>query len=242
MYHFYAKSIKGARKSKNDDCFLVNQFLGSTDNYKSQTKKDQFLVGVADGVGGVPLGGFAAKFLMENISNKGKLLSHALILNIINNSHSYLRKEFMGEAQTVFTLAFCNQEIVSIYHVGDTRLYKVTDRNIVQITKDETYTQELIDKGVISDEMKNFHPHKNIIKQSIGGDRDIIMNHYKCTIEPGETLLLSTDGIHDYLFDEDIKNIFKSSKNIQKNINTLIEKSVEMGSNDDITVIAVTNN
>lgn len=241
MYHFYAKSTKGVRKSKNDDCFLVNQFIGFTDNHKSQTKKEQFFVGIADGVGGATLGGYAAKFLLEEVSKKSKLLSHALILNIINNAHSFLKKEFAGEAQTVFTLAFCNKEVIDIYHVGDTRLYKITDRNIVQVTKDETYTQELVDRGIISEEMKNSHPRKNIINQAFGGDSNISINLYKCTIEPGETILLSSDGVHDYLSDSDIKNIFKNSKNIQKNIEKLVELAAQNGSSDDITAVAVTS-
>jgi PPM family protein phosphatase len=239
MYYFYSQTKRGSKSQKNDDCFLINDYTAQDDSHKAQSKKSTFIIGVADGLGSAPNGGFAAKYLLEQLSKHKNQLTHALILNIISNVHVYLGKEFNYGASTVFTIVYASNELISVYHLGDTRAYKLTKRNLVQLTNDQTYVQKLIDTGVIGEDMRYNHSKKNIVMQSLGGENEIHIDTYKNVFEPGEKLLLTSDGIHDYLKKEEMEIILRKSTNTEDTISVLINKAVENGSNDDLTALVV---
>lgn len=240
MYQFYAQTVKGLKSQQNDDCFLVNDVVCQNDVYKTQSQKNDFIIAVADGVGSTEKGYVASKFLLEQIAKQRSQLSHAIILNIIHNTHAYLKKEFQSNASAVFTIVYASNNLITVYHVGDTRAYKLTaHNNLIQLTNDHTYIQSLIDKGVIGENMRNNHPQKNLITQCIGGEKDIQVDIYRNSFEPGEKLILSSDGIHDYLTQKQIKEKLISRHSLQSNVSQLIDLAISNGSKDDLTMITV---
>jgi len=242
MFKFYGKTQHGKYKTKNDDCFLINSFVSQNEEKKQQLTKNHFVVAIADGVGSSEFGDIASKTLLKNLSKNSNILSHQIILNIIKNTNQELLKTYRGKASTVFSIVYAIDEKIIIYHIGDTRVYKLsTQNNLVQLTNDHTYTQKLIDDGVISEEMRFNHPKKNIILQSLGGNENIHIDIYKNSFEIGEKLLLTSDGIHDHIKESGIKNIILSSKNMETNIDRLIQKAVLNNSKDDISVMIIEN-
>lgn len=239
MYHFYGHTVKGVKSHQNDDCYLINKHVSQETMHEGKSNKNEFVVGVADGVGSSPHGSFAAKFLLDEIARHKNQLTHSLILNIINNTHAYLLKTFNNLASSVFTIIHSTGEFITIYHVGDTRVYKLTKRNLVQLTNDHTHVQELINLGAIGEGMRYNHPQKNIIQQSLGGTKKIHIDTYRNIFEPGEKILLTSDGIHDYITSEDIETILRKSVNLKTNITTLIDKALLNGSKDDLTAVAI---
>ncbi len=242
MFKFYGKTQHGKYKTKNDDCFLINSFLSQSQEKKQQLSKNHFVVAIADGVGSSEFGNIASRVLLENLSKNANILSHQIILNIIKNTNRELLKNYKGKASTVFSIIYATDEKIVIYHVGDTRVYKLTTKNtLVQLTNDHTYTQKLIDDGVICEEMRFNHPKKNVILQSLGSKEEIHINIYKNSFEVGEKLLLTSDGIHDYIKELDIKDAILSSKNMKNNIDKLIKKAISNNSKDDISVLLIEN-
>jgi len=242
MFKFYGKTQHGKYKTKNDDCFLINSFVSQSEDKKQQLSKNYFVVAIADGVGSSEFGDIASRILLENLSKNANILSHQLILNIIKNTNQELLKSYKGKASTVFSIVYATDEKIIIYHIGDTRVYKLTaNNNLVQLTNDHTYTQKLIDDGVISEEMRFNHPKKNIILQSLGSKDEIYIDIYKNSFEVGEKLLLTSDGIHDYIKESEVEDIMLGSKNMQINIDKLIERAVLNKSKDDISVIIIEN-
>lgn len=242
MFKFYGKTKHGKYKTKNDDCFLINSFLSQSQEKKQQLSKNHFVVAIADGVGSSEFGDAASRVLLENLSKNVNILSHQIILNIIKNTNQELLKNYKSKASTVFSIIYATDEKIIIYHIGDTRVYKLTAKNnLVQLTNDHTYTQKLIDGGVIGEEMRFNHPKKNIILQSLGSKDEIHIDIYKNSFEVGEKLLLTSDGIHDYIKELDIKDTILSSKNMKNNIDKLIEKAVSNNSKDDISVLLIEN-
>lgn len=243
MIKFYAKTKYGKNKTKNDDCFLVNSLVSQNEELKMQTKNENFIVAVADGVGSSKYGDIASRYLLDNLSKNSNILSHQLILNIIKNTNSELLKQYKSNASTVFSIVYANSDIITIYHVGDTRVYKLTNQNnLVQLTNDHTYIQKLIDDGAITEPMTFNHPKKNIILQSLGNKQEIHIDIYKNSFEKGERLLLTSDGIHDYIKESEIKNIINTSRNNQKNLELLIDIAKENMSLDDLTAVIVEYN
>ena len=242
MFKFYGKTQHGKYKTKNDDCFLINSFLSQSQEKEQQLSKNHFVVAIADGVGSSEFGDIASRVLLENLSKNANILSHQIILNIIKNTNQELLKNYKGKASTVFSIVYATDEKIITYHIGDTRVYKLTsNNNLVQLTNDHTYTQKLIDDGIISEEMRFNHPKKNIILQSLGSRDEIHIDIYKNSFESGEKLLLTSDGVHDYMKESEIEDMILSSKSMQTNIDRLIEKAVINKSKDDISVIIIEN-
>lgn len=242
MFKFYGKTQHGKYKTKNDDCFLINSFVSQSEEKRQQLSKNHFVVSIADGVGSSEFGDIASRVLLENLSKNSNILSHQIILNIIKNTNQELLKNYKAKALTVFSIVFATDEKITIYHIGDTRVYKLTsNNNLIQLTNDHTYTQKLIDDGVISEDMRFDHPKKNIILQSLGAKEEIHIDVYKNSFETGEKLLLTSDGIHDYMKEMDIKEVLLSSKNMQTNIDKLIEQAKANNSKDDISLIIIEN-
>ncbi len=240
MYYFYAQTVKGLKCQKNNDSFFINNYISQMGDYKTQSKKNEFIIGVADGVGSSMFANDASKYLFEKLSKYKNQITHALVLNIIKNTHKFLQKTYSYQASTVFTIVHIQDALITIYHLGDTRAYKLTPhKNLIRLTNDHSYVQKLIDEGVISEDMRYSHPQKNIILQSLGGEKDIRIDVYKSSLEPGEKLLLTTDGIHDYVDDHEIKNILLDSQNIERNVSNLIANAQNANSKDDLTALIV---
>lgn len=242
MFKFYGKTQHGKYKTKNDDCFLINSFVSQHEEKKQQLSKNHFIAAIADGVGSSDFGNVASKILLENLSKNANILSHQIILNIIKNTNQELLKKYKGKASTIFSIVFATDEKIIIYHIGDTRVYKLTTKhNLIQLTNDHTYIQKLIDDGIISENMSFNHPKKNIILQSLGTKDEIHVDVYRNSFESGEKLLLTSDGIHDYIQENVIKEILISSKKMETRIDKLIEQAKANNSKDDISVIVIEN-
>ena len=240
MFKFYAKTQHGKYKTKNDDCYLINSFVSQDEEKQQRLSKSNFIVAIADGVGSSKFGDIASKMLLENLSKNSNILSHQIILNIIKNTNRELLKNYKRDASTVFSIVYATDNKIIIYHIGDTRVYKLTsNNNLVQLTNDHTYIQQLIDDGVVGENMRFSHPKKNIILQSLGSKDEINIDIYKNSFEAGEKLLLTSDGIHDYIQDAEINDILKSTKNMNTNIDKLLEKAKLNNSKDDLSVIII---
>ena len=239
MFKFYGKSTKSYLKEINQDCLLVNNIVSNNEHIKGSSKNENILFAIADGVGGSKYGEIASNYILEELAKNRNLLNHQLIINTIRNVHHDLIKQYSYSAQTVLSIIWIEKEKFTIYHIGDTRVYLITERNLIQLTNDHTYVQELVDKGIISNIMKLKHPKKNIITQSLGGTVEIKIDIYNGLIEPGNKLLPTTDGIHDYVDNETIYKTINKTKNLEKNINNLILFAKENNSKDDISGMVV---
>lgn len=239
MYYFFGCTEKGINSQKNKDCFLINGYVCESGSKKSQSKKEHFIVGIADGVGSTEYGGFASKYILEQIAKRKNQLSRSVMINILNNAHAYLKTKYQGSASTVGSMVYGNHEHILIFHVGDTRVYKLTKRNLVQLTNDHTVVQRLVDSGAIGENMRYKHQKKHLILQSYGGKHPISLDIYSNTLEPGEKLLLTTDGVHDYLTFEQIEATIRKPNSMGTIINKLISEAKEHGSQDDLTALLV---
>lgn len=239
MYYFFGKTVQGAKSQNNEDCYLINNQVFDIDSKKTQSKKDHFVVGIADGVGSAEHGGLASKYILEQIAKRKNQLSRSVIINLLNNAHAYLQKEYQGNASTVGSVVYGDHEHILIFHLGDTRVYKLTKRNLVQLTNDHTVVQQLVDSGAIGENMRNSHQQKHLILQSYGGNHSIKLDIYPNILEPGEKLLLTTDGVHDYLSTERIEAIIRKSNNLKTVVDKLIAEAKEQGSKDDLTALLV---
>ena len=145
-----------------------------------QKSDHECLVVLCDGMGGHNAGEIASQMacddIIENYQQQESLTDtsqiHDWILSAIQHAHmiveskSHESQEFEGMGTTI-VLVLCIHDNIYISHVGDSRVYWVTDK-FIQLTRDDTLVNVLVDSGTISQAEARFHPQKNILLQAVG--------------------------------------------------------------------------
>jgi protein phosphatase len=201
---------------------------------------------VADGMGGHAAGELASSTTVAVVAqvdnNKEKLedLESKLIeipkvitkelKNAINKDSS---RAGMG---TTLTAAVVQENQLKISHVGDSRAYLVRNKQISRITKDQTYIQSLIDNNEITESEAKNHPQRSLLLQAIDGITESIPVITSIEIFENDKILLCSDGLTNVVTDEQILEIVNQFDYVGA-VSALIEKALENGGPDNITVI-----
>lgn len=229
----------GMRRRINEDNYYVN------DN-----EKFPYAI-VADGMGGHQAGEIASMIVVDIIENHlnknlddtldyveaGEVIRQAFIsANSIIYNYAKNHYKIMGMGTTAtLAMIFCGKVITA--HVGDSRAYMIGD-SIVQITKDHSYVQELVSRGEISREMAKHHPKKNYITRAMGAEDTVKVD---ISIKPynGETIILCSDGLTNFVEDDEIMEYIKRENTLQESVEELVALANERGGGDNITIVAL---
>jgi len=207
---------------------------------------------IADGMGGHLAGEVASKILVDEIEqsiinvtdlpNEDWLCFMEITLNRANNkifnmAEKDITKKGMGTTAVV-TILYQGQCYIS--WVGDSRCYlyqpnKTAENQLIQLTKDHSMVQALVDKGAISEQEAKTATNKNMLTKAIGIKRGIKVDTIRATVYPENVLFLSTDGLHDSLNHQEL---LVSIKKIADGIDmekALIDLAIRSGSRDNIT-------
>jgi len=201
---------------------------------------------VADGMGGHAAGELASSTTVAIVAqvdnNKEKLedLESKLIdipkvitkelKNAINKDSS---RAGMG---TTLTAAVIQENQLKISHVGDSRAYLVRNKQISRITKDQTYIQSLIDNNEITESEAKNHPQRSLLLQAIDGITESKAVITSTEILENDKIILCSDGLTNVVTDEEILEIVNQFDYVGA-VSALIEKALENGGPDNITVI-----
>ncbi|MCC8160984.1 MAG: Stp1/IreP family PP2C-type Ser/Thr phosphatase [Oscillospiraceae bacterium] len=206
---------------------------------------------VADGMGGHQAGEIASMMVVDIVNNHlkknldesldyveaGETVRQAFIsANSIIYNYAKNHYKIMGMGTTA-TFAMIYQNKVITAHVGDSRAYMIGD-DIRQITKDHSYVQELVSRGEISPEMAKNHPKKNYITRAMGAEDTVKVD---ISIKPynGEIIALCSDGLTNFVADEEIMEYIKGEKSLQEGAEKLVALANSRGGGDNITIVAV---
>lgn len=206
-----------------------------------------YMLIVADGMGGHQAGEVASGMAADIISREyysqknntvEKELGQALILankTIYEKASSQTAYQGMGTTCTV--LVVIGQEVYYA-HVGDSRAYIQKGNSIMQITEDHTYVQQLVNNGDITAAEAAVHPKRNILTNAMGTKPQMRVDTGKCKyrFEKGDRLLLCSDGLYDYLKDEELNKIL-AENNLNNAASVMIELAKARGGHDNITVV-----
>ncbi len=234
------KSNKGVvRKNNEDACFVIpgsNVYI------------------VADGVGGNNSGEVASRTAVENIAgfvNDNDIRSNTTPDEIFGfmteaiacaNTAIYTmgadQSRYKGMATTV-VMAYLYHGDGYIVNLGDSRAYVFRDNEIRRITKDHTYVNELIDKGVITEDEAEVHKQKNVITRALGAEPDAEPDFYKVPLNSGDILLLCTDGLYGEVGEARMTQILNEGKNMNDTCAALVDAALQSGGRDNITVVCV---
>jgi protein phosphatase len=149
------------------------------------------------------------------------------------------RPELSGMGTT-----FCGfvtvEDRLALAHIGDSRLYLLRDDKLIQITKDHTFVQRLVDSGRITEEEAKTHPRRSVLMRVLGDvDSSPEIDTEILATQPGDLWLLCSDGLCGYVEEVDIEKILRRRTSLQGAVDALIDKSLAHGAPDNVTVTLV---
>lgn len=202
---------------------------------------------VADGMGGHNGGGYASKYGVETLVTEAENSLETLPRRIIEEaikkaneailSKSKERAELSGMGTTM-VVATINGDCLLVGNIGDSRLYVIGDE-IRQITTDHSYVEEMVRMGSIDRESARNHPKKNIITRAVGVDAEVVADFFTVKLQPGDTILMCSDGLTNMLEDEEIRLILSKQRDIVEKAEALVEAANNNGGKDNIAVVLI---
>jgi serine/threonine protein phosphatase PrpC len=224
------------------------------------TKPELGLVVLADGMGGHRAGEVASGLAVEIISrhvedklthNKGEassddysyeadLIKQAVELaNETVHETAQARVECAGMGSTVVAAIF-NDNKIAVAHVGDSRLYRLRDKKLTQITEDHSVVQELLSRGLITPEEAQTAFNKNLVTRALGIEATVQVDVVEVETADGDVYLICSDGLSDVLADEEIeKHLLNGGSDLNVIVMNMINDVNSKGGPDNISIILV---
>ena len=205
---------------------------------------------VADGMGGHNAGDYASKCTVETvvgeIRNSFEKNPTIIVKKAIETANSKIRElaaadENLFGMGTTLVVATVIGKYLQVANVGDSRLYLVGKQGIRQITRDHSLVEEMIRLGGLSREDARRHPDKNIITRAIGAKDEVEAEFFTEELEPGDIILMCSDGLSNMLEDKEIENIIQNEEleEIKQKAEALINAANNNGGKDNIAVVLV---
>lgn len=206
---------------------------------------------VCDGMGGAAGGNVASetavKIISEQITSayrasmrsksiKNLLVSAISAANISVFDLAQANAKLAGMGTTV-VCALVTDGVAYIAHAGDSRAY-LLHTELLQLTRDHSVVQEMVDTGRITPEDAKSHPSKNIITRALGVLPEIRVDFCEQAMEDADVLLLCTDGLTNFVENAEILQLAKNGadKNLPE---LLVEKALENGGGDNVTAVTI---
>lgn len=236
----FGRSDVGLKRANNEDSFLAQDTeLHSLPN----------LFIVADGMGGHNAGEFASaesinfytryfetNTLHEDI--KKSLEEAVLYANKLVYDDAKTDKSHDGMGTTFSAVTIINDTAYTA-HVGDSRIYHLSNNELLQITEDHSFVSEMVKLGILTSEEAENHPDRNMITRALGISDSLEVDTYKFEVSDKDLILICSDGLNTMVSDSEIFDILSSDDSIRKKVDTLILQALQNGGLDNITVVLI---
>lgn len=225
----------GKVRSHNEDCACERPDLG--------------LFAVADGMGGHQAGEVASKKAIECLEKEfeanfvwskdpGDILkaviekANQLVYDLSTRSTG-LRG--MG---TTITACCIQQRILTVAHVGDSRCYLIRRNRINRLTRDHSLVEEMLRNDQITYEEAQEHPYRNVLTRALGTSPQVQVDLFTYPLLPGDIVLLCTDGVTEYLSDDELVG-YSGRGEPQEAVQVMLNEALNRGGIDNITLVIV---
>jgi protein phosphatase len=239
----FGLSDVGLSRENNEDTCL----------YELRDEGQRAIFVVCDGMGGAKAGNVASDiasgvFVAQLEKQIRPSMSMKYMESILRNAIEFANYDTYRAAHssdaysgmgTTLVGGFANGASVMLANVGDSRAYLWSAEGIERVTRDHSLVEELVQRGEITEDQAREHPRRNLITRALGTSRRVGADFYPLTIEPGQKLLLCSDGLSTMLRDEEISEILRGD-DIRLCCERLINAANDAGGHDNITVFILT--
>lgn len=234
MFRLTGKTHSGAVRDHNEDAYYSDEAAG--------------LAVVVDGMGGYAAGEVASDIIVRSLEelkpSAGGLVAALVECHNRILAHSEVHPESKGMGAAVVAAKLETKQI-SVCWAGDSRAYLFNrDTGLRAVSRDHSYVQWLLSQGQISESEARDHPKRNLVTQCLGLNApqpELVTVSW----EPGEVLLLCSDGLTDELDDERIAAVLaqtgEAGDGWSSAAQALISEALESGGKDNVTVVLAEN-
>ncbi len=247
----------GKIRKDNEDFIAVFEQHSNFGIDTINTKDYGKLFVLCDGMGGVPGGHVASKMACELLlkeyyssdhseyekSHDPGYLMSVMIKNVSRRImiHGLNNTRYYGMGTTLVSL-LVKDDNSYINSVGDSRLYSLRDRELIQITEDQSLVWPLYKKGIITKDELRLHPENNILTYAVGSEVYLTadnVNRYICSHREGDIFLICSDGLTDMVPELIISDIMNESENLKICAERLLKTALDEGGKDNISIVLV---
>jgi len=204
---------------------------------------DCALLVIADGMGGHAAGEVAAELALESFEGYrpgGPDITAELLNQIEEAQKSIMERSLelpsLGGMGTTLTALFLTGRSAFWAHVGDTRIYHLRKGSLIRITEDHTMAGMLLQKGEITREQARLHPYGNVLTRCVGCEQHE-PDSGAFGLTDGDYVLLSSDGLHDLISDEQIAAFLSEDITLRQKLDRMISACLQAGGRDNITAV-----
>lgn len=199
---------------------------------------------VADGVGGGPAGDLAsATFVHRLAAGRMDGLEPVQLADSVRSANWDLRAHverdpsLRGMATTFTGLFVARDGGVLLAHTGDSRAYRLRGGRLLQVSRDDSLVQALVDQGLVSIAEAASHPRRNLITASLSGAERDAAAVIAFDAPVGDRWLLCSDGLTDYVPDADIRALLMGIADAAAAAEACVTLALDAGSRDNVTAV-----
>ena len=206
---------------------------------------------VCDGMGGARAGNVASSlaaeafmhsigFFLEYIEEQSdvamKMADAVLAANRAVYEKSIIDEEYAGMGTTLAAAISTGKGEV-VVNIGDSRVYHVTQNGIIQITKDHSVVEDMISRGDLTRAEARRHPNKHLITRALGTSNDEEPDVFFLNLDPGDHILLCSDGLSNVVLDSEILFELQSGASVRECCESLVNMALSRGAPDNVTAV-----
>ena len=252
-------NIGNVRDNHEDNLFIpTNKYIdekkqkeikNSNNNIEFEYDGSNGIFAVCDGMGGHNAGEMASRLAVEAISNKyndilvkdkNGLINFIKDLNkfICDYSEKHIECNNMG---TTFSAIIIENEKIYLLHIGDSRIYKIENGKLIQISKDHTEGVRLVEAGIVKKENLYKMPNRKSLYKYLGRNGELVADCEEIEVLPNMQFIVSSDGLSDTLNDEEISDVVLKSDSPKEVVNNLLKACLAKGDlcTDNVTIISI---
>ena len=228
-----ARTHVGTVRRRNEDAVLERVEIG--------------LWAVADGAGGHQRGDYASSRIIAALRHVNPALSGPPLVEEVKGSLAEVNQEVRAKAATIGSNALIGSTVAVLLiwddqscclWAGDSRLYRMRAGRLHQLSRDQSHVQDLVDRGEILPEAAAAHPLSNIVTNLIGAFDQLVLEERRDRLQPGDILLLCSDGLSSALRDAEMAHILTGSP-LAAAADRLIEQALDQGARDNVSAVVV---
>jgi PPM family protein phosphatase len=226
-----ARSDVGRVREGNEDSFMVHAPLFA----------------VADGMGGHQGGEVASQLALETLGRLTLEDSRDTAPNLADAVREANRAVLQRASTdpglhgmgTTLTAVVAGANRVFLAHVGDSRAYLLRDGRLEQLTEDHTVVESLVQEGRLTRQEAEIHPQRSILTRALGVEGDIDVDERSEEVQPGDRILLCSDGLTGMVPEPEIQRILAELDDPQRAADALVDAANDAGGQDNITALVL---
>jgi serine/threonine-protein phosphatase Stp1 len=233
LYRSAARTHAGTVRRRNEDAVLERAEIG--------------LWAVADGAGGHQRGDYASGRIIAALREVDAALSGPPLVDEVKARLAAVNRELRARAVTIGPKALIGSTVAMLLILdgqscclwaGDSRCYRMRAGELRQLSRDQSHVQNLVDRGEIAPEAAATHPLGHIVTNLIGASEELVLEERRDRLEPGDILLLCSDGLSGTIADAEIAAILHNGS-IMAAADRLIECALSRDARDNVSAVVI---